>query len=45
MKIEEIRLELLYKHDNLIISLEKGQHVEALQLCNPCDPEKIMKSS
>ena len=40
MKIEEIRLELLYKHDNLIISLPKGQHVEAMQLCNPCDPKK-----
>lgn len=40
MKIDEIRLELLFKCDNLVISLPKGQHIEALQLCNPCAPEK-----
>lgn len=40
MKIDEIRLDLLFKCDNLVISLPKGQHIEALQLCNPCAPEK-----
>ncbi|MDD7511030.1 MAG: recombination protein NinB [Peptostreptococcaceae bacterium] len=32
MKINEVRLDLLYKQDNIVIALPKGQHQEALKI-------------
>lgn len=40
MRIQNVRVELLYKHDNLIITLPKGQENEIIPLIGSRDLEK-----
>ncbi|XVG95841.1 hypothetical protein ACGCUP_01010 [Eubacteriales bacterium KG125] len=40
MKIKEVKLELLFKQDNLVIEIPKGQHLEANELIGIYDETK-----